>query len=71
MSVQRRNSTETVTAPPTSGGSCWTAGGSAASRLTNAPVMIATMCSAADALIFGRIVEVVEAERVRREAATA
>jgi hypothetical protein len=33
--------------------------------------MIATMCSAADALIFGRIVEVVEAERVRREAATA
>jgi hypothetical protein len=49
-------------------GSCWTTGGSAASRLTNAPTMIATMCAAADSDIFGRIVEVVMAEKHRRGA---
>jgi hypothetical protein len=47
--------------PALSSASCWTE-----SRLANAPTMVGNMCAAADADIFGRIVEVVEAERIRR-----
>lgn len=56
------------TAPPAlSSASCWTG----SRRLSNAPVMVATMCEAADADIFRRIQLVVAKEARRREAALA
>jgi hypothetical protein len=55
-------------APPAlSAEGCWTAG-----RLSNAPVMIATMLDACnDATILSQIYEVVDSDRRRRAAASA